>query len=276
VTFPAPTRRIDPAWRPKLVALDLDGTVVGYGPAGLRPTRAVVGAVRRVVDAGVPVVVATGRAPADAVDTAVALGLTGLELVCTNGAVVYDPAARVAVHEVTIDPAPAVHALIERLPDAAFAVERGITGWAVTEGFLADFTVGTVETVDLATLLAAPTARLVCTSAASGLAEMARAAAEALDPRRYGWDLGYSPWLDVMAATVDKATGVAMICDDLGVDPADVLAIGDGTNDLGLFAWAGRSIAMGQSPPEVLDAADEVAGPVERDGLVAVLDRWFG
>jgi hydroxymethylpyrimidine pyrophosphatase-like HAD family hydrolase len=270
-----PRRTLDPHWRPKLVALDLDGTVVAYGAAGLMPTPTVVAAVRRVLDAGVPVVIATGRAAADAVDTALALGLHGVDLVCTNGAVVYDSDAAAVRHRVTVDVADAARALALALPEAAFAVERDPYGFVVTEGFHADFTMGSVEVADLETLIAEPVVRMVCVAPGESLERMAAVAVSALDPDRYGWDLGYSAWLDVMAPGVSKATGATMICADLGVDAADVLAVGDGTNDVELFAWAGWSVAMGQAPQVVRDAADEVGDSVDVDGCATVLARWF-
>ena len=52
-----------------------------------------------------------------------------------------------------------------------------------------------------------------------------------------------------------------------------MLAVGDGRNDLEMFAWAGRSVAMGQAPAEVQDAADEVCADVYADGLADVLER---
>jgi hydroxymethylpyrimidine pyrophosphatase-like HAD family hydrolase len=268
-------RSLDRGWRPKLVALDLDGTVVPYGRAGTRPSLAVAAAVGRVVDAGVPVVVATGRAVPDAVDTAVALGIRGVELVCTNGAVVFDAEAGEVTHRVTVDVAAAAYALAERIPEAVFAVERDPYGFVVTDGFHREFTVGRELVADLATLVAEPTVRLVCVAPGRDVAWMETVAREVLDPARYGWDLGYSAWLDVQAPGVSKATGTAMVCADLGVDQADVLAIGDGTNDLPLFGWAGWAVAMGQAQEIVQDAADEVTDPVEMDGCATVLGRWF-
>ena len=268
-------RRLDPGWRPKLVALDLDGTVVPYGRAGMRPSLAVSAAVGRAVDAGVPVVIATGRAVPDAVDTAVALGIRGVELVCTNGAVVYDAESDQVTHRVTVDPAAAAYALASRIPEAVFAAERDPYGFLVTDGFHREFTVGREEVVDLATLVSEPVVRMVCVVPGRDVAWMTAVAAEVLDPTVYGWDLGYSAWLDVMAPGVSKATGTAMVCADLGVDPADVLAVGDGTNDIQLFGWAGWSVAMGQAMEIVQDAADEVTDPVDLDGCATILGRWF-
>ena len=56
----------------------------------------------------------------------------------------------------------------------------------------------------------------------------------------------------------------------------DVLAIGDGRNDIEMLTWAGRGVAMGQAVQEVQDAANDVTGSVDEDGAAVELDRWFG
>ena len=55
----------------------------------------------------------------------------------------------------------------------------------------------------------------------------------------------------------------------------DVLAVGDGRNDIEMLRWAGRGVAMGQSVEEVRAAADHVTGTVWDDGAVSELSRWF-
>ena len=59
----------------------------------------------------------------------------------------------------------------------------------------------------------------------------------------------------------------------LGVDPAHTVAIGDQRNDLEMLRWAALGVAMGQAPPEVVEAADEQTLTVEEDGLAVVLER---
>jgi hydroxymethylpyrimidine pyrophosphatase-like HAD family hydrolase len=54
-----------------------------------------------------------------------------------------------------------------------------------------------------------------------------------------------------------------------------VIAVGDGRNDIEMFHWAkaaGRAVAMGQAPPEVVSAATERTGTIDEAGLAAVLD----
>ena len=56
---------------------------------------------------------------------------------------------------------------------------------------------------------------------------------------------------------------------------ADMLAIGDGRNDIEMLRWAGRGVAMGQAVEEVNEAADAVTGTVYDDGVVTELARWW-
>jgi hydroxymethylpyrimidine pyrophosphatase-like HAD family hydrolase len=49
------------------------------------------------------------------------------------------------------------------------------------------------------------------------------------------------------------------------------VAIGDGRNDIEMLTWAGRGVAMGQAPDEVMAAADEVTYSVFEDGAAHVL-----
>jgi hydroxymethylpyrimidine pyrophosphatase-like HAD family hydrolase len=276
VELAGPSAAQDPEWRPRLVALDLDGTVVRYAQFDDEPTARVRAAVDAVRAAGVPVIVATGRSVWGALPTAAALGLDGIELVCSNGAVVYDGRARTILHEVTINPGPAALALAERAPTAGFAVERGADGWLHTAGFVRDFPGPFLAEVELAELLTVPTPRLVGRLDDFTPEEAAGIAAAALSGAEYTWDIGYSSWIDVMAPGVSKASGVALVAADLGIAASDVLAIGDGSNDVELFGWVGHAIAMGQAPESVQAAAHAVTESVDDDGVAVALARWFG
>ena len=71
------------------------------------------------------------------------------------------------------------------------------------------------------------------------------------------------------------ASGLLWVCAELGVDAADVLAIGDGRNDIEMLTWAGRGVAMGQGPQVVREIADHVTGRVDEDGAAEELRRWL-
>jgi hydroxymethylpyrimidine pyrophosphatase-like HAD family hydrolase len=96
------------------------------------------------------------------------------------------------------------------------------------------------------------------------------------DDAKHGGAVGYRAWLDIGPEGVSKASALVKVANRLGVVPEDCLAIGDGRNDVEMLLWAGRGVAVGQAPPEVEHAADDVTEPVTSDGAAVELERWFG
>jgi Cof subfamily protein (haloacid dehalogenase superfamily) len=81
-------------------------------------------------------------------------------------------------------------------------------------------------------------------------------------------------FLEITPPGVDKGTGLAVVTQSLGVDPADVLVFGDMPNDLPMFAWAGWGrIAVANAHAEVRAVADEVTLSNDQDGVAVFLDR---
>jgi hydroxymethylpyrimidine pyrophosphatase-like HAD family hydrolase len=269
---------------PKLVAVDLDGTVVDYHDRqATRPSRAVVDALQAVRAAGVPVAVVTGRAVWGAVRTADDLGLDEGFASASHGACEYDLAAREISHQAAVDAATAVAALLASDPSVEFAVEWGLDGWWHTPGFRRDFPAKWAGEISIDDLVSRPAPRLVArVDSSNGYGAATRcpnairlAEGAALAVADYHVEVGYNGWVDIGPPGLNKATGIARIADHYGVSSADTVVFGDAHNDLTMFAWAGHAVAMGQAAPEVRAAADEVAPAVWEDGVAKVLARWF-
>ena len=81
--------------------------------------------------------------------------------------------------------------------------------------------------------------------------------------------------IEISAPGTTKGTGLARLAAELGIAPAEVLAVGDMPNDLSMLRWAGLGVAMGNAHPEAVEAADEVTAPNTDDGLARVLERWW-
>lgn len=80
-------------------------------------------------------------------------------------------------------------------------------------------------------------------------------------------------YVEICPPGVDKGTGLAVVAQSVGVDPADVLVFGDMPNDLPMFAWAGWSrVAVANAHPAILAAADEVTLANDDDGVAVYLD----
>jgi hydroxymethylpyrimidine pyrophosphatase-like HAD family hydrolase len=87
--------------------------------------------------------------------------------------------------------------------------------------------------------------------------------------------VGWTAWLDLAPLGVSKASGLEHVARELGVAASDVLAIGDGRNDVEMLGWAGRGVAMGQAVEEVKAAADDVTATVYDEGAALELDRYW-
>jgi 5-amino-6-(5-phospho-D-ribitylamino)uracil phosphatase len=87
---------------------------------------------------------------------------------------------------------------------------------------------------------------------------------------RYLWGDGF---LEVIGAGADKGSALALIADQLAVPRGDVVAFGDGLNDVTMLAWAGHGVAVGDAHPDALAVADEVVASPEEGGVVAWLEE---
>lgn len=275
------------SWVPRLVALDIDGTLLIPDHANDLVTNHLTDAVREAVldiaRTGAHVVLASGRAPLSMVQVADRLGLTGLvdeltgqrlHVVASNGAVVVRHAPMEIVHEVTFDASEAVRAVLEHVPAAAVAVEEHGVGYRVNRLFPPGELDGEMIVCDIEDMIADHVSRVIIRDPDSTSEDFVNLAAR-LGLHGTNYFIGWTAWLDIAPEGISKASGLEWVCGELGVDAADVLAIGDGRNDIEMFGWAGRSVAMGHAPDVVKAAADDVTAPVSEDGAALELRRWF-
>lgn len=270
-------------WRPKLVALDIDGTLLkwveGSGTTHEEIAPAVYDAVQRVLDAGAHVVLASGRSPhgmtriADALDLAIE-GRERLWIVASNGAVVFRYPPLEVVHEETFDARPAVSAILARHPTVLVAVEERGVGYRVNRHFPDGELTGEMTIAEVDDIVAGPVSRVIIRDPDSTADEFV-ALAESLGLHGTNYVVGWTAWLDLAPVGVSKASGLEHVCAQLGLTAADALAIGDGRNDIEMLQWARRGVAMGQAIQQVIDVGDDVASSVNEDGAAAELTRWF-
>jgi len=81
-----------------------------------------------------------------------------------------------------------------------------------------------------------------------------------------------APFAELSAPGVHKAAALERLCADHGIRADEVLAFGDGPNDLPMLQWAGRGVAMANAHPTVLAEIDEVTESNEDDGVAVVLE----
>ena len=245
-----------------------DGTVSAY-------TQQVLAAVE---DLGVPVVFVTGRPLRWAEDVFEYVGSHGLAIV-SNGALVWD-VANAAVHlERPVAPAHAKEVcrlLRAAVPGSLFAVET-LEGTGLEPAYLERHPVpeGT-RRAPVEELLSQPILKLLARHEELGPQEYWDAAEEAIGDRMtITWSSSTS-LLEMSAPGVTKASTLALLAADLGVEAADVVAFGDMPNDLPMLEWAGTSYAMAGAHATVFEAAGRVAPHHDEDGVASVLAGIFG
>lgn len=258
-------------WRPKLVALDVDGTVLDHD--GSLPYE-VAAVVRAVAASGIRVVLATGRSWHGTLPVVERLGLAGGPSVCSNGAVVVDFPPERIVKAVTFDPRTVIQKVATDAPGTLVAVEEIGRGYRLSGPFPAGDLTGEMLIEDLEQLSSRPVTRIILRDPARSDNDFL-ALAKRLGLHGVQYYVGYSAWLDIAPAGVTKAAGLEDVVRELGISAADVLAVGDGRNDVEMLEWAGRGVAMGQAPIEVQRIADAVTGSYADRGLVAELRRWL-
>jgi hydroxymethylpyrimidine pyrophosphatase-like HAD family hydrolase len=258
----------------RLAALDIDGTIVDHDGLLTERVRA---AVDRVAESGIHVVVSTGRSVHATLPVLDRLGLRSGYTVCSNGAVVLrlDPEldrGYEVVHREEFDPSAVLKLLRDHLPTALYAVEVVGEGYRLTAPFPPGELSGPADVVPFDDLLGGPATRVIVRRTDHTSAEFLELA-ERLGLHEVSYAVGWTAWLDLAPDGVNKASALEIVRHRLDVPADATLAVGDGRNDLEMFAWAAHSVAMGQSVPEVLSAADETTESVTEDGLAVVLER---
>lgn len=76
---------------------------------------------------------------------------------------------------------------------------------------------------------------------------------------------------DIVPMEGSKAIGCQKVLQELGLKAENMMNFGDGLNDRELFDFAGLSVAMKVSHPEILEKADYVTDSVENDGVLKAL-----
>ncbi|WP_019633613.1 HAD family hydrolase [Actinomadura atramentaria] len=262
--------------QPRLIATDLDGTIVRSDGTVSRRT---VAALARVEQAGATLVLVTGRPPRWMTDIAEAVGHRGVAI-CANGAVLYDLHTERVLEARLIEPetiADAVERLRKADPELRFAVEYP-TGFV----FEARYNLGRWDAdalggrpVDGETLVSRGGTKLLAFHPTADPDRLAATAHETVGDLVTVTHSSGRGLLEMSAHGVTKASALAAFCAELGVAAADVAAFGDMPNDLPMLTWAGTSYGVANAHPLVLDAVTNRAARNDEDGVAQVLERLF-
>jgi hypothetical protein len=271
-TSTSPSSPARPQRPVRLVATDLDGTLLRPDGTVSQRTIDAVGAAQR---AGLHVIPVTGRPPRVTWDVAKRAGLGPLG-VCSNGAVVVDLAAAQVLELETVAAEVAtrlVELLRQRVPGIRFAVEEmdsftHETGFMDPEWYWDELT---KEVDDITQAISPLCIKMIVRRpgwpAGTLLAELRREVAEKGHVTSSGLD-----WVEIGAPGISKAYALERVCARLGIGVGEVMAVGDNHNDLTVLAWAGQAAAPANAIPEVLAVVDQVVPSNQDDGVAILLE----
>jgi Cof subfamily protein (haloacid dehalogenase superfamily) len=262
-----------------LIALDVDGTVL-HEDGTL--TDRVTEEVQRVRKLGHEITLSTGRSVEMSLPILDRLGITPDYVVCANGAITLkrDPAAPTAYvreHVETFNPEEVLTTVRGYLASARYAVEDADGMFLFSGGSLPEWdSAVNGRRVEFDELLHVRATRVVVISPEHAMEDFL-AVVEKMGLHRVSYNVGWTAWLDIAPDGVNKGVALERVRRLLKIPRTRVMAVGDGRNDIEMLEWAsgsGRGVAMGQSPREVLAAANEVTGTDVEDGVAQILSTF--
>lgn len=262
----------------RMIALDLDGTIVG---PDMRVSPGVRRALHQAQDAGVRVVLASGRPFEEMRVFARDLGIHE-PLICYQGAVVQDPSTEeIYLHVgVPLDLAREfVHLAREQGWDHCLFLDSRLYTERVTSRvrFYAEYSpvgVGLYPVDDLLAILSHEPTKLVVTVDA----EHGAAVNDVLQARfseRLRIMRSFPCFVEATNLAASKGQALALVVEMLGVSRAETMAVGDQDNDADMVAWAGLGVAMGNATSAVRSVADWVAPSIDEDGAARAIERFI-
>lgn len=267
-------------WAYRLVALDLDGTLLDSRKEISARNR---DAVRRIQRQGVHVVLATGRGVSEASEFADELGCDDV-MVTAGGAALGRASDHAIVEAWPMDCATSaqVVGVVERLPMRmmAFIGNRIYTNRFSDEHFVVTYRVEGYMTNKIVCDDVAATIRAdgldVAKVFASGAPEVL---AEALAAMRAvpGVTITSSGAdnLEVMAAGVDKGSALVHLGERLGIGVDEMIAIGDSDNDTGMMRVVGMPVAMGNATADIKALTRHTTADCDHSGVAEAIDHFF-
>jgi Cof subfamily protein (haloacid dehalogenase superfamily) len=274
-------------WRPKLVATDLDGTLLNSDGEVSPRTRA---ALEACWDAGIPVVGVTGRGPRLLDSVRVALDGRGIAVLAQGGFVV--DLERDEVLRTVGLPREQAAAVIARIEDVAgdliVAVEdaaeqaeaQAAAPLRVQHGFDWPYPEPAHLLPRNEVLPAGPVLKVFLRSSTLGQDELLARAASVVDPADAEVTHAGLGFIEVLPPGITKATGLAVALERYGIGFGDVLVFGDMPNDLPMIAAVaqagGRAVAVANAHPAVRAATDNVTSGHDADGVARYLETVLG
>lgn len=262
----------------QLIVVDLDGTLLNSQHALSERTKKTL---KAAMEHGVKVVLATGKTRGSAKDIIAELGLT-TPGIYVQGLVVYNGDGTIR-HQKTLD-----KSLIRKV--ITFAEERGFSIMAYAGD---DILVRSIND-DIGVVLAynethpkevGPLQNHIDSTPINKIIAIKKGEVRKVNALRWQLSMqvegvgrvlqaGVPDMLEVLPIGISKASALKTLLKEMDLRPENVLAIGDGENDIEMIRFAGIGVAMGNADAAVKEVADYVLGTNDEDGVAEAVERF--
>ena len=253
----------------KALLLDVDGTLLSFETH--KVSQSSMDALKKVHDSGIKIVIATGRAASDlheidAVPYDGVIALNGAECALRDGSVIRKVAIPVQDFRKSME--------LAREFDFAVALE-------LNEGVFVNRLTPTVEqiagivehpvppVVDIEEMFERKECCQLCFYFDEETEQKVMPLLPGLSATRW-----HPLFADVNVAGTSKATGLSLFADYYRIKVAEIMACGDGGNDIPMLKAAGIGVAMGNASEKVQSVADFVTDTVDNNGLCKALKQF--
>ena len=266
----------------KLLVLDIDGTIAGLSNDIREPVKqAIVAAESR----GVKVAVATGRMYRSALRFHSDIGST-LPLICYQGAWIQDMATQKRLRHLPLSKQTALQILdhfeapdLRSLLSIHFYIDDKLYVPEITAATRIYAERSGIEPIVIEDLRrdipGEPTKVLALCQNPEVLDDLHISIRERYTPAELYLTRSVSTFFEATHPSANKGDAVRYLAEELlGLQAANVMAIGDNFNDLEMISYAGVGVAMGNAPDGVKAVANWVAPDVEDDGVAAAIEQF--
>ena len=263
------------SFRPKLIASDLDGTIVAhYGEI----TERTINAFRTAHDMGVEIFFVTGRPPRWMPEIKEAFGIG--KAICGNGAQLFDLQNQKVLEEWLL-PVDAQLETVQRLrkviPQISFASEAH-SYFHREKKYVPRWDVGldNVGVDDITEIMTSPCLKILARCSDQELSSdemLAIATKELAGIVTVTHSNPHDSLLEISAIGVSKGATLSKMAERLGINAEDCVSFGDNPNDISMLEWSGSSYAMATAHPAAQASAKEIAPECNDDGVAQVLEK---
>ena len=262
----------------RLLAVDLDDTLLRSDLTISYRTRS---AIKKAEDAGVKVVLASGRVPAAMESFARMLGMHRRlgYLICNNGTIIQETLAGNIAYEIRIDSRSALAAFdLADAEDFPVQIYEGDVMYVSRRNEYTEYDkkltgLRQVVVENFRAMVGGGCHKLLVPGDPMLLAPLQNLFRAYLDDDVTLFT-SKPYFLEVLPARTDKGTALAKVSEMLGIKREEVLAVGDSMNDEAMIRWAGVGVAMVNGDDRIKAVADYVTERTnDDDGIAEVIEK---